>query len=41
MGLDVTYPLHRFSSLVKDLVRAVGGREHRLGALTAYVGEMG
>ena len=33
LGVDVTYPLHRYSALVKDLVRAVGGVEHRLDAL--------
>ena len=33
LGLDVTCPLHRHSSLVKDLVRATGGVEHRLDAL--------
>jgi alkylation response protein AidB-like acyl-CoA dehydrogenase len=25
LGLDVTYPLHRYSALAKDLVRSVGG----------------
>ncbi|KMS91076.1 hypothetical protein ACZ91_11670 [Streptomyces regensis] len=25
IGLDETYPLHRYSSLVKDLVRGIGG----------------
>jgi alkylation response protein AidB-like acyl-CoA dehydrogenase len=30
MGLDVTYPLHRYSSLIRDLVRSLGGVEHRL-----------
>jgi alkylation response protein AidB-like acyl-CoA dehydrogenase len=38
LGLDVTYPLHRYSSLVKDLVRFVGGTEYRLSALGAHVG---
>jgi alkylation response protein AidB-like acyl-CoA dehydrogenase len=33
LGLDVTYPLHRYSSLVKDLVRMVGGTDYRLDAL--------
>ncbi|HEY7225634.1 MAG TPA: acyl-CoA dehydrogenase family protein [Micromonosporaceae bacterium] len=33
LGLDVTYPLHRYTSLVKDLVRAVGGARFRLDAL--------
>jgi alkylation response protein AidB-like acyl-CoA dehydrogenase len=29
-GMDVTYPLHRFSSLVSDLVRFLGGAAYRL-----------
>jgi hypothetical protein len=29
-GMDVTYPLHRFSALVSDLVRFLGGAEHQL-----------
>jgi len=33
LGMDVTYPLHRFSSLVADLVRFVGGAEFRLERL--------
>jgi hypothetical protein len=28
--MDVTYPLHRFSSLVMDLTRYLGGAEYRL-----------
>ncbi|GAA4614809.1 acyl-CoA dehydrogenase family protein [Saccharopolyspora hordei] len=35
LGLDVTYPLHRYSSLVADLARLVGGAHHRLDALAA------
>jgi 3-oxo-4-pregnene-20-carboxyl-CoA dehydrogenase alpha subunit len=35
IGMDVSYPLHRYSSLVKDLSRFVGGAEHRLGLLGA------
>jgi len=35
IGMDVTYPLHRYSALVKDLVRFVGGAEHRLDRLGA------
>ncbi|GAA4724736.1 acyl-CoA dehydrogenase family protein [Phytohabitans rumicis] len=31
LGLDVTYPLHRHSSTIKDLVRLLGGAEHLLG----------
>jgi 3-oxo-4-pregnene-20-carboxyl-CoA dehydrogenase alpha subunit len=30
IGMDVSYPLHRYSSLVKDLARFVGGADHRL-----------
>jgi 3-oxo-4-pregnene-20-carboxyl-CoA dehydrogenase alpha subunit len=30
LGMDVTYPLHGFSSLVADLVRYLGGAEFRL-----------
>ncbi|MFC4001039.1 acyl-CoA dehydrogenase family protein [Prauserella oleivorans] len=36
IGVDETYPLHRYSSLVKDLVRGIGGvaaRLERVGAL--------
>jgi 3-oxo-4-pregnene-20-carboxyl-CoA dehydrogenase alpha subunit len=35
IGMDVTYPLHRYSSLVKDLVRFVGGADYRLDRLAA------
>jgi len=30
LGMDVTYPLHRFSSLISDLVRFLGGADYRL-----------
>ncbi len=33
LGMDVTYPLHRFSSLVADLVRFLGGAGYRLERL--------
>ncbi|MEQ0557476.1 acyl-CoA dehydrogenase [Amycolatopsis sp. NEAU-NG30] len=33
VGVDETYPLHRYSSMVKDLGRALGGAAHRLGRL--------
>jgi 3-oxo-4-pregnene-20-carboxyl-CoA dehydrogenase alpha subunit len=33
LGLDVTYPLHRFSSLVKDLVRFLGGAAYTVDRL--------
>jgi 3-oxo-4-pregnene-20-carboxyl-CoA dehydrogenase alpha subunit len=38
IGMDVSYPLHRYSSLVRDLVRFVGGAEYRLDRLGARVG---
>lgn len=33
MGMDVTYPLPRYSGLIKDLVRLVGGADYRLDRL--------
>jgi 3-oxo-4-pregnene-20-carboxyl-CoA dehydrogenase alpha subunit len=30
LGMDVTYPLHRYSALVSDLVRFLGGAGYRL-----------
>ena len=36
LGMDVTYPLHRFSSLVSDLVRFLGGAEYRLERLACF-----
>jgi len=30
LGMDVTYPLHRFSALVMDLTRYLGGAEYQL-----------
>jgi alkylation response protein AidB-like acyl-CoA dehydrogenase len=35
IGMDVSYPLHRYSSLVRDLVRFSGGTEYRLDRLGA------
>ena len=35
IGMDVSYPLHRYSSLIRDLVRFVGGAEYRLDRLGA------
>ena len=32
-GMDVSYPLHAYSALVKDLVTLVGGADYRLGLL--------
>ncbi len=37
IGMDISYPLHRYSSLVRDLVRSVGGVEYRLDRLGAAV----
>ena len=34
LGMDATYPLHRFSSLVADLVRYLGGAEYRLTCIS-------
>jgi 3-oxo-4-pregnene-20-carboxyl-CoA dehydrogenase alpha subunit len=38
-GMDVSYPLHRYSALVKDLARLVGGADYRLGVLGTRVAE--
>lgn len=35
MGMDVTYPMHRYYSSVKDLTRLLGGAAHRLDSLGA------
>jgi 3-oxo-4-pregnene-20-carboxyl-CoA dehydrogenase alpha subunit len=37
-GMDVSYPLHRYYALVKDLVSLVGGADYRLGRLGARAG---
>jgi 3-oxo-4-pregnene-20-carboxyl-CoA dehydrogenase alpha subunit len=37
IGMDVTYPLHRYSSLIKDMVRFVGGADYRLDALRSGI----
>ncbi len=37
LGMDVSYPLHRFSSLVSDLVRFLGGADYRLERLACSV----
>ena len=29
-GMDVSYPMHRFSALISDLVRSLGGAEYQL-----------
>ncbi len=33
LGMDVSYPLHRYSALVSDLVRLVGGADYALDRL--------
>ena len=33
LGVDITYPLHRYYSQAKDLARFVGGADYRLGRL--------
>lgn len=35
LGMDVTYPMPRYSGLVKDLVRLVGGADYRLDRLAS------
>ena len=30
MGMDITYPMHRYYESIKDLTRLLGGRQHRL-----------
>jgi alkylation response protein AidB-like acyl-CoA dehydrogenase len=37
LGVDASYPLHRYSAATKDLVRLVGGGEHRLARLGARI----
>ena len=37
-GMDIRYPLHRYSALVRDLVRLLGGADHRLDLLGAGTG---
>jgi alkylation response protein AidB-like acyl-CoA dehydrogenase len=35
MGMDITYPMHRYYSTIKDLTRLVGGQAHRLDLVGA------
>ena len=35
MGVDVTYPMHRYYSSIKDLTRLLGGPAHRLDLVGA------
>lgn len=37
VGLDITYPMHRFYGMAKELTRFVGGVEHRLGVLCTSI----
>ena len=37
LGMDVSYPLHRYSALIKDLARFTGGAGYRLDALAHTV----
>lgn len=37
LGVDASYPLHRYYSATKDLVRLLGGVEHRLDRLGARI----
>jgi hypothetical protein len=39
LGMDISYPLHRYSALVKDLVRFVGGADYSLDRLAATEGD--
>jgi alkylation response protein AidB-like acyl-CoA dehydrogenase len=35
MGMDITYPMHRYYSTIKDLSRLLGGPSHRLDLVGA------
>ena len=35
MGMDITYPMHRYYSTIKDLTRLLGGQSHRLDLVGA------
>ncbi|KUI41303.1 acyl-CoA dehydrogenase [Mycobacterium sp. IS-1590] len=39
MGMDITYPMDRYYSSIKDLARLVGGPSHRLDLVGAALGE--
>lgn len=41
LGLDVSYPLHRYSAQIRDLVRFLGGTEHCLERLSQSTGDDG
>ncbi len=36
MGMDITYPMHRYYSTIKDLTRLLGGPSHRLDLVGAH-----
>jgi len=40
IGLDISYPLHRYSAMISDLARFVGGAEYRLDVLAARLPEV-
>lgn len=40
LGVDVTYPMHRHYSLIKDMVRVAGGARHRLEELADQCAEV-
>jgi 3-oxo-4-pregnene-20-carboxyl-CoA dehydrogenase alpha subunit len=35
IGVDISYPLHRYSAMISDLARFVGGADYRLDVLAA------
>jgi alkylation response protein AidB-like acyl-CoA dehydrogenase len=35
MGMDITYPMHRYYATIKDLTRLLGGQSHRLDLVGA------
>jgi 3-oxo-4-pregnene-20-carboxyl-CoA dehydrogenase alpha subunit len=39
LGMDISYPLHRYSALVRDLVRFVGGADYSLDRLAVTEGD--
>ncbi|WP_123028249.1 acyl-CoA dehydrogenase family protein [Mycolicibacterium stellerae] len=39
MGMDIAYPMDRYYSTIKDLVRLLGGPSHRLDLVGAALGE--
>ncbi|MDX1889940.1 acyl-CoA dehydrogenase family protein [Mycolicibacterium sp. 050158] len=39
MGMDITYPMNRYYSTIKDLTRLLGGPAHRLELVGAAAGE--